>query len=181
MSDNLLTMSNLILISFMTSSLDILISFSGIGYGYLESRIEDMHQKMPFMTVQSSTLFEIKKLNSPNVPKQQNGKINCNILYYDIQWKFSAAVSWTLDTSYEHINMAASQNHMEWMLPLKLFPLPLETRCSYHCCHLPSLRQMSAVLEGRCLVDKPAPLSSMVKKSLSLSNSLVVGRRRSIL
>lgn len=108
MSDNLLTMSNLILISFMTSSLDILISFSGIGYGYLVSRIEDMHQKMPFMTVWSSTLFEIKKLNSPNVPKQQNGKINCTILYYDIQWKFSAAVSWTLDTSYEHINMAAS-------------------------------------------------------------------------
>ena len=92
MSDNLLTMNNLILISFMTSSLDILISFSGIGYGYLVSRIEAMYQKMPFMIVGSSTLFEIKKLNSPNVPKQQNGKINCTILYYDIQWKFSAAV-----------------------------------------------------------------------------------------
>ena len=40
----------------------------------------------------SSILFEIKKLNSRNVPKQQNGKINCTILCYDIQWKFSAAV-----------------------------------------------------------------------------------------
>ena len=84
MSDNLLTMNNLILISFMTSSLDSLISFSGIGYGYLVSRIEAMHQKMPFMIVGSSTLFEIKKLNSPNVPKQQNGQktvLFCTMTY----------------------------------------------------------------------------------------------------
>lgn len=64
MSDNLLTMNNLILISFMTSSLDILISFSGIRYGYLVSRIEDMHQKITFMILGVAFFLKLKNLTA---------------------------------------------------------------------------------------------------------------------
>lgn len=67
MSDNLhFTMNNLILISFYdSSSPDILISFSGIRYGYLVSRDRKICnlQKITFMILGACS-FEIKKLNS---------------------------------------------------------------------------------------------------------------------
>lgn len=75
---------------------------------FLVSRTENGHQEMHFRTVESSIPFVIKKLNNPNVPKQQNEGINCTILYCVIQWKFSTALQQTADTSYEHINLAAS-------------------------------------------------------------------------